>query len=319
MNIEYSLDKLIMDIKVKNEVMSRLHDMFERGIVADTEKRQYYKRGLFKYGYSVKLDTDNSFWVGLMQNGETPNDHYTKCRIEFNPNKVAGHPVFEYIRSMMLSFCHTVEYKRFDVAIDIPLDRRDVFLQKDQRRYSCVMYSQADKTEYLGIRGNHGNVKLYNKQVESNLDYPLTRLEITMKYDQSSVTDFLAVFPVVRYVNSGQLSLDDMIMSDTDRYIVSKILDNPAEVNQLSRKTRKKIESIITRYSQILGPDAESYMSILTQILEYGKSKIGAVADYRKYVREKLSAPETKKPPKRGKWEFNPDDFEEFEEGLPWG
>lgn len=72
------------------------------------------------------------------------------------------------------------EIKRFDLAVDIPVEREKARLMKDGRVYSERRHGK-DWTEYLGAQASHiGRVKLYNKQSEAGLTEPLTRLEITL-------------------------------------------------------------------------------------------------------------------------------------------
>ena len=60
------------------------------------------------------------------------------------------------------------------------MPRENCFLVKDRRMYIERRHG-AEFTQYLGAKSSRvGRVKLYNKQAESNLDYPLTRLELTL-------------------------------------------------------------------------------------------------------------------------------------------
>lgn len=89
------------------------------------------------------------------------------------------------------------------------------------------MYSFQNRTEYLGKRSNVGFVKLYNKSIESKLDYDLSRLEITC---EPNVHDFFQYVPNVYYIGlSSQLGMDIESLNDTDKYILTaewKLLTN---------------------------------------------------------------------------------------------
>ena len=77
----------------------------------------------------------------------------------------------EYVRS--------VAVKRWDLAVDVPYGRDCVQLIKDSRKYSQFYNSSVNFTEYLGRPSSEGYVKVYNKQLEAELEYPLTRIELT--------------------------------------------------------------------------------------------------------------------------------------------
>ena len=64
--------------------------------------------------------------------------------------------------------------------------------KKDFRMFSC---GYDNKTYYIGRSNNR--IKIYNKKLESNLDYDLTRVEITSKIAKgerrkASLLDFSA-------------------------------------------------------------------------------------------------------------------------------
>ncbi|MFQ9701876.1 MAG: hypothetical protein ACLR0U_04885 [Enterocloster clostridioformis] len=73
-----------------------------------------------------------------------------------------------------------IKIKRWDLAVDVPYGRDCVQLIKDNRKYSQFYKSAQDFTEYLGCMSAPGRVKVYNKQIEAGLDYPLTRIEVTL-------------------------------------------------------------------------------------------------------------------------------------------
>ena len=105
-----------------------------------------------------------------------------RYRLEFNPNKVSDNEVFKIIHKLLIKYCRKSlnHIARFDLAIDIPVDRSRCFLVKDRRLYIERKHG-VEYTQYLGSKSaSVGRVKLYNKTAEAKLDYPLTRLELTL-------------------------------------------------------------------------------------------------------------------------------------------
>lgn len=99
--------------------------------------------------------------------------------IEFNPNKVAGDKRLFTLLEKLASRVDHAELKRFDLAYDVELDRRDCRLTKDRRMYKAVISNGI--TEYLGVKNTPGYVKVYDKSAELQLakGVNLTRIELT--------------------------------------------------------------------------------------------------------------------------------------------
>lgn len=218
---------------------------------------------------------DKSFYFGVQPNRDKPNDYWTTCKLEFNPAKVGGLPMFNAFYRRLIANCKYLDFKRFDVAIDIPVAREHVIMLKDSRRISSIEYSASNKTTYVGIRDKHGQVKLYNKQLESKLDYPLTRLEITMSYDNSTYKEFKRVFPRTLVVGG----VDGL--KDTDAVLFLACLEDQEYLNMLGRGKRKKIETLLVSASQQVFADEVQYKCILSDILSYGKGiSVQKISDF---------------------------------------
>lgn len=141
-------------------------------------------------------------------------------------------------------------------------------LLKDQRRYSLLEYSAENKTEYLGVRSSHGQVKLYNKALEQKTEGNLTRLEITLDYDLATWDEFRRLWPKCQVLGSGA---PPGKLKDTDLVLYLACSERPEYLKMLGRDKRKKIEQLLATTAQYIEPCEESYKSILAQILYYGK------------------------------------------------
>lgn len=140
-----------------------------------------------------------------------------------------------------------------DVAIDIPKSPDLISFLKDQR--SSLQYSRGknDQTEYLGKKRNKpGHVKKYDKAKESDLDHPLTRIEVTVgnPADCKFRNDLIRYLPetYVRVGTEDASDLDPVTLTDTEKVLVIALLSHPARIklwNKLGKKMRIKIKPYI--------------------------------------------------------------------------
>lgn len=255
------------------DVQARFWALVRPAIFIDCVEWISCKLGSYRYQHTVTCLNGCSFWFGIGFNSPDASFSETcnKWRIEFNPNKVFTEYLFLKTFLSFIQLSKHIEIKRFDLAIDYPVNRKSCFLVKDGRTYSEYMNSLEDRTQNLGQHSHHGYVKLYNKQIESKLPIPLTRLEITMDFLKSNYDEFQRIFPKVYVVESFQMKLDENTLNDTDKFILFTCLDNPTNVKLLGRRKQKRIESIMTQYSRFLRIDRKDYMSILAQIPNFVK------------------------------------------------
>lgn len=122
--------------------------------------------------------------------------------IEFNPNSFSQNEHFWKDFEKLKSNVSILEVKRFDLAIDIPVMRDRIMVIKGNQLYNCYMHSRQNKTEYLGRRNKVGFVKIYNKQIQKELDDPLTRVEITSSIDEIKVPRIVDLTGIKRKDNA---------------------------------------------------------------------------------------------------------------------
>lgn len=250
-----------------------------------------FRPGSFREQFSIRFQDGNSFWIGAVLNGRKP--EWGRVRLEFNANKVAEHEVFQLLLSYLVGNTRPMHrtVKRFDLAIDIPVLRQDVFLVKDNRAYIERRHGQ-EWTQYLGAKSSTvGRVKLYNKQVESNLGHPLTRLELTL--DPATPYEKIK-FPEVYYLDDLQLCFDETVKAgDTERFILNAILQGCGTINQLGRKTREKIKILLDQYVKYIKIGSKEYYQIVSQLNSYKNSNNqGAPTDWDQPPRKKPELPE---------------------------
>ncbi len=202
-------------------------------------------RRLYNISYFVN-EKEYSFALGLGFNGLSSSSSST-CFIEFNPNKTIDK--VSYILEKLKSYTD-FDVVRFDIAFDIPLPRELFNLVKDRRNYKKI-YSLIqnnkqldDFTEYLGKRQNNGYIKLYNKQIESNLEKPLTRLELTL--DELNYNNLIKEMPILKIFSKECRNLDKL--NDTEKCLLTLLLQNDncmSYFSSLGRYMREKLEPYI--------------------------------------------------------------------------
>ena len=269
-SVYYSVDNVRLDFKF---ISLDQFDWFLKnvnkldGFVYFSSFRDFGYRHLFTFGAKGL-----SFTLGLGFNGQKLSDSQ-KGFLDFNPNKVLGDIVFgngfikaksnpfgdkddmcineyalmlqnvfkEVLRLLSLSV-KTMSVKRWDLAVDVPVKRSDVQLFKDRRKYAQFYLSSEDFTEYLGQSDSAGRVKVYNKTLESQLDYDLTRVEVTM--DSFGYSDLLHWWPEVYKTNVIPLA--------SDKLVVALFREIPVDrrdfyLRQISdRRTKGKYKALLT-------------------------------------------------------------------------
>ena len=267
-NLTFSIDNVVLDYAIGSqpyrEQFVKLLEELPLRYRCEVINWQTFKMGAFRLQFKILLPDGNSFWIGVGLNQAKTN--FKRIRLDFNPNKIANHAPFREI----LIFLNTKSKRmhtcipRYDLAIDIPIERENVFLMKDNRAYSERRHGK-EWTSYLGKSSNVGRVKLYNKQVESKLSYPLTRLELTLDYQQSFPE---LNFPKVYYINTSQMHIDELSMTDTDRFILQALLTGHGGLPELGRKTRKKMEQILTYYTKTVRLDQKVFDELHRQLTD---------------------------------------------------
>ena len=224
------------------------------------------KPGTFRQQFSVRFPNDTSFWVGIGLNGSAALPD--RVRLEFNPNKVGSNPHFLFIRDYVSrnSRLPVSSIRRFDLAIDIPTNRQHCFLVKDRRMYLERRHGE-EFTQYLGAKSSTvGRVKLYNKSLESCLDTPLTRLELTL--DPTTPYDKVN-FPVVYRLKSHVIENDSLRVTDTDLFILNALLCGYGALDELGRKTKAKMARLLSECTEKIIIQQESYKKILDQLHQF--------------------------------------------------
>lgn len=265
-----SIDKIVMDfygvadasIANLNIAINTLAIRHKANIIRWTSS----KPGTFKDQASITLSNGESFWIGIGLNTRKP--LWNRCRLDANPNKVGSDPVFKKVLQFLCSNTDVSQRKiaRFDLAIDLPTPREHCFLVKDRRLYIERQHGQ-EWTQYLGAKSSKiGRVKLYNKQIEANLDTPLTRLELTL--DPAMPYEDIP-FPDVFFFDPQDLRSSGLKLTATDDFILNALLQGCGSLHSLCRKTKEKMKTLLNTYVHRVEVDETYYTLILDQLEAY--------------------------------------------------
>ena len=270
----YSCDMVRLSLEFRRDELKEINGYLERPDRVDIKS---YPQNLteFKYRYMYSIDYGRSTLIlGLGFNGCKREDS-VKGFIEYNPNKCMGNPQCENDLQYLLSRTVAYEVVRYDLAIDIPYDRENVHMIKDNRKFSLEMKSYASRTEYLGQRNTPGRIKVYNKTVESDLDYSLTRVEVTMGGLENVPGQFEQYMPTI-WVDEPQKSFTDLDeLSNSQQVMVNLLKDiaNPEYyLKQLNYHMRKKIEPYIMGDNAQLSFDTKQVFCIVANLRDLFKS-----------------------------------------------
>ena len=274
--ITYSIDNVVLDVWVSSPenrdiIEARINCLYDSNVnIVEWESN---KPGTFQQQYSFKLNDGTSFWLGhgLVCSGVM----VERYRLEFNPNKVGGNSTFKEVHELLIKNSRKPlnRITRFDLAVDIPEDRVKCFLVKDRRLYIERKHG-VEFTQYLGSKSSAvGRVKLYNKSVQAKLDYPLTRLELTL----NPATPYEDVnFPLVYRINTERVAEVGMKITETERFIINALLQGYGALNELGRKTRVKIETLLKGHVDRILVTPEMYDKVLEKLSGYLKDDTGS-------------------------------------------
>lgn len=189
-NINYTVDMLRLKTALKYSDFSNLEFKL-RMLYKDNIKNEYISSGIsdFKYNYNIEIEEGRSYWFGFIHNSEVINknkslsnpDTTYNFTVEFNPNKIPIKGLLKQILNISTNW--TV--KSLDIAMDVKINIMDLCGIDKERKKDFRMFTQGldNRTYYIGRTNNR--IKIYNKKIESNLDYDLTRVELSSKLDIS--------------------------------------------------------------------------------------------------------------------------------------
>lgn len=243
----HSIDNVICiyDLRVSyNTVLERI-----KSIVDVVKPSKYFEKlnnlPCTKYQFWVHTLNIDSCYICLGRHNEKGTEVDTgkkawyqldKMRIEINPNKWHDTNLFKMLMDMVLEVAYEGYIDCVDYAIDVPFNLNDIVVLKSRKEYG-----EYKGTKYYGQRGKNGMVRIYNKMIESNLNYELTRIETRWKTkDKFSSVDFGLIHRNV--ASDSKLSLSTGLIVEMLQELKMLGSDNVDKyLSRMNYKTRKQI------------------------------------------------------------------------------
>lgn len=269
----YSCDKIQLVFRLRYETSQGLLDALAAVQWFEFDHWESRKFGTYRNQFRIVCGDkgERSFWlgVGLVAYGKSrPSD---SAKLEFNPNKVGAERALLWLLRQLWQRARLVDgctVKQWDLACDWAASREQYSLRKDARLYEEVTHSASDRTQYVGARNMPGRCKLYNKQVESGLDAPLTRLELTIG-GLPGPHEMAAMWPTVYRLADVQASAEVAALNDTDRFIFATLLDAPDRINELGRRKRERMAALLDAARYRVEFDPVAYTEVLHGVAQY--------------------------------------------------
>lgn len=286
LNVTYSIDKVILtgkffyknaDLFMRDLSLLELKD----GIVDDkpfdkfVDNMGFYisnRIGTYMNNFNIQLIDSRgekaSFFLGVVLNSGS--SKVEQWKLEFNPNKILPCPFFEKMLTLLKLYTvpTKVKLKFWDLSIDFPLNRSNVSLVRDKRMYQLVTKSELDRTEYLGSRHTHGFSKLYNKTIESGLDYELTRFEITS--DSVFYNSLIVKMPQLLILQNSQVSFNMLSnLSQNQVVMLELLLLHPDYLQKLDKRGRLKYKNCFDTLSEHFVLDKNCFEYLAERVMSY--------------------------------------------------
>ena len=269
----YSLDKLVCVFHLhsfsrEQNGGQRLLNAIAARMLLHFDHWQSWKIGTYRDQFSIKCPGGESFFLGVGLNGGGLPDN--TARIEFNPNKVGDTWELQSVYNACWEISGgQITIKQYDLAIDLPERRENVTLEKDGRLYEERRRSDADRTQYLGQRNAPGRCKLYNKQLETGLPEPLTRLELTLAFEDSAPEVVAKKLPRVTVSAPAQTDMELPRLNDTDLFILTTLAREPDRLCELGRRKRETLRPWLDLVSRPVTFDRVAYGEVWRALLDF--------------------------------------------------
>lgn len=147
--MKYILDKLVVLLRLPKTVCGELVRLWtiDDHTYCDLVRAWHgYHPAVMQDNYTLQTEDGISFYLGFGAYGKDYTSNHMDAKLEFNPAKVGNSRWFKNLYQMLIQRARFVDFRRFDVAIDLPVARTQFRLLKDSRKYSLLDYGGEDRT-----------------------------------------------------------------------------------------------------------------------------------------------------------------------------
>lgn len=236
----YSCDMLYLKFRYNNDNLASFLQKELNFLNDDYDVNYYHSNDRYKYAHLFVV-TFAKYNYKFIIKFELQGDNVGT--LEFNPNHLMCDDAFRPFYFKIINSFYNLEYYKMDFAIDIPTNRCNVKVLRDNRKY--MKFVQGSVTEYLGCRNKHNHVKIYDKSYESNLSYDLTRIEITFENNN------IIKFPDIKVLYE-QPTFSFSSMTPKEEFIFGLLIESEDpyfHLRKLKKRDREKYEDLLkSRY-----------------------------------------------------------------------
>lgn len=204
--------------------------------------------------------------------------------VEYNPNKLAHCPAFRELHRLILVCSRRAELSRADLAFDYPVERWRVQAYRDRRNWSYIessgaplspqnrdtytdLVSRSGRTTYLGVRSSPGLVKVYDKEKESGLSQPMTRVEVTVA-GADTPADLARRWPIMQILPADLAAYNDASTAGLVFRLAARGEEAEAILAEMEpRRARRVRKALLARR-----PPVEAPVEAMAELL--GRAKI---------------------------------------------
>lgn len=276
-----SIDKLTLKGELSHSFFDTFFMEFSRFVFDSSRNAMIIKDNCrigeavnqYRYNYNFKLVNHSSCFFACQHNSQKKDK--ISWKFEFNPNKCLPDSFIDCLLSFVVARSSVVSIAQMDLAIDFYAPRTNFYFDKDRRIstekvYETVNDGFGNTTEYLSKHNEHGFCKLYNKSVESNLDFALTRFEITLKeYSVGAVT---SAMPDLHIFDKRQLSFDDLSklekLTQNDCVLLEMACKYPDLYQKLTYRKRQKLAPYVMAFAPVYEIDYKIFNSLYDELVE---------------------------------------------------
>ena len=205
-------------------------------------------------------------------------------KLELNPNKVMTDAT-DWLREFLCKlkgytrvggFINSVEVKSVDFAIDFPVERDCVLYDRGNRGHRMIMRSKLDRTDYYGEARKNGAVTVYNKQLESKLDKPLTRMEVTVtEFKYEGVAEYFNAFSVLKYGQMGMRELPNL--TQNDKAVLDLLNMHPEHLKEFNKAARRKYKPYLQDFKLPFKLSLKGFEHVMDWCVSWSNMDIGRI------------------------------------------
>lgn len=180
---------------------------------------------------------------GVLEIGKLKNQ--SDIRLDFNPNKVVTEEHRNMIKEI-IGAMKNVRVTRIDPALDLKdIDLNDyAVIDSLSRKYNC-WYSGTGRLEtyYVGATTSDLRIRLYDKAFEQGEKGDWWRIECQLR--RKYAEDY-KLFNPFEHITLVRKTVDlSHIKSFKEKVFIKHLLDNPADLFRLNKKTRYRYKKIL--------------------------------------------------------------------------